>query len=352
VTLASGEALLEALGKVVSGLSLDAEEARAAFESIMDGLVPPARLAAFLVALRMRGETVTEIAAFARVMRERATRVRSPRPALLDTCGTGGDGAGTFNISTLSAIVAAGAGAAVAKHGNRSVSGRCGSADLLQGLGVRVDAPVDAVERSLGEIGLGFLFAPALHDAMRHAAPVRRELGVRTVFNLLGPLTNPAGASRQLLGVFDPAWVEALALALRELGSERAMVVHGDGLDEIALHAETRVAELRDGRVRTYTLRPEDAGLARAPLAAIRGGDVRENVAIARSVLAGEKGPRRDVVLLNAAAALTVAGGAGDLREGVALAGRAIDSGAAARLVDRLREICAPAPESRAEPGG
>ncbi len=336
----SDDILKEALGKVIAGGSLSSGEARAAFETIMDGRAPAARLAAFLVALRMRGETVTEIAAFARVMRERATPVRSDRAAVLDTCGTGGDEAGTFNISTLAAIVAAAGGAAVAKHGNRSISSRCGSADLLQGLGIRVDAPVPAMERALREVGLAFLFAPALHGAMRHAAEVRRDLGVRTVFNLLGPLTNPAGAARQLLGVYDPAWVERLAHALKELGSERAMVVHGDGLDEIALHGETKVAELKDGTVRVYTLRPEDAGFARARLRDIRGGDVQENVTIARGVLRGEKGPRRDVVLLNAAAALLVAGRAGDLGEGVALASRALDSGDAARVVERLRALC------------
>jgi len=336
--------LLGSLGKVVEGRVLAAPEARAAFEAIMDGRVPPARLAAFLVALRMRGETVVEIAAFARVMRERATRIDAGGGMVLDTCGTGGDGAGTFNISTVAAFVVAGCGVPVAKHGNRSVSSRCGSADLLQGLGVRLDADVALIERALREAGLAFLFAPALHGAMRHAAPVRRELGVRTVFNLLGPLTNPAGARHHLLGVYDPARVEGLAEVLRELGSERALVVHGDGLDEIALHGETRAAELRGGRVRTFTLTPEDAGLRRAPLSEVAGGSVEENVAIARGVLSGERGPRRDIVLLNAAAALMVAGRAGDLREGVAQAGQALDSGAALHAVETLRRLC-PFPE-------
>jgi anthranilate phosphoribosyltransferase len=335
-----------ALLKVMERGPLSEAEARAAFEAIMDGRAEPARLGAFLVALRMRGETVGELAVFARVMRERATRVDAGDPMVLDTCGTGGDGSGTFNISTLAAVVAAAAGARVAKHGNRSVSSRCGSADLLQGLGVRIDAPVPTVERSLREIGLGFLFAPALHGAMRHAAPVRRVLGVRTVFNLLGPLTNPAGARYQLLGVYDPAWVEGMALALRELGSVRAMVVHGEGTDEIALHGETRVAELRDGTVRTYTLAPEDAGLRRAGLRDLAGGDVEANVAIARGVLRGETGPRRDVVLLNAAAALVVAGRAADLKDGVAAAARAIDSGAAASILERLKAICAGEPSA------
>ncbi len=331
--------LRSGLDKVMSGGVLDATEARRAFEAIMDGPVPPVQLAAFLIALRMRGETVGEIATFARVMRERATPVVVDGEDLIDTCGTGGDASGTFNISTVAAIVAAAAGAKVAKHGNRSVSSRCGSADLLQGLGVTVDAPVPLMEEAIRTVGLGFLFAPALHGAMKHAAPVRRDLGVRTVFNLLGPLTNPAGARRQLLGVFHPDWVEPLAEVLRELGSERAFVVHGGGMDEIAIHAETRVAELDRGRVRTFTVRPEDAGLPRARAADVAGGEVPENVAIARSILQGAPGPRRDVVLLNASAALLIAGRAEDLRGGVALAADAIDSGRAMNVLDRLRAI-------------
>lgn len=341
----AADPLQEALGRVLDGERLSAEMARGAFETIMDGSASPARLGAFLAALRVRGETVTEIAAFARVMRERAAPMRVDRWPLLDTCGTGGDGSGTFNISTITAIVVAASGVAVAKHGNHGVSSRCGSADLLLALGVRVDAPLETVERTLREVGLGFLFAPSLHGAMRHAAAVRRELGARTVFNLLGPLTNPAGARRQLLGVYDPARLEGLAQVLRELGSERAMVVHGDGLDEVALHGATRVAELRDGQVRTYTLTPEDAGLRRAPLEAIMGGDVGRNVAIARAILEGETGPARDIVLLNSAAALRVAGEAEDLRDGAARAARAIDSGAAKRVLQELRDR-APAGET------
>jgi len=335
------DAALQAIvNKVVEGNRLSAGEARASFEAIMDGLVPPARLAALLVALRMRGETVAEITEFARVMRERSTRVRCDAGVILDTCGTGGDGAGTFNISTLAALVVAAAGVVVAKHGNRSVSSRCGSADLLQGLGIRVDAPVDVIERSLREVGIGFLFAPSLNGAMRHAAPVRRELGVRTVFNILGPLPNPAGARHHLLGIYDPGRLEVMAEVLRELGSERAMVVHGDGLDEITLHGRTRIAELDGGRVRMFDVTPEDAGLSRARLEDIAGGDVARNVGIARSVLDGERGPRRDVVLLNAAAALVVAGRAPDLKQGVQRAAEAIDSGAARRVVERMRALC------------
>jgi anthranilate phosphoribosyltransferase len=336
-------ALRDALARVVEGAALSEGEARAACEAIMDGRVPPERLAAFLVALRMRGETVVEITAFARVMRERATPVRADHAILVDTCGTGGDGAGTFNISTLAALVVAGAGVAVAKHGNRSVSSRCGSADLLAALGVGIDAGVERMERALREAGIAFLFAPALHGAMRHAAPVRRALGVRTVFNLLGPLTNPAGARHQVLGVYDPRRVETLALVLRELGSARAMVVHGDGMDEIATSGETAVAELRDGEVRTYTVRPEDAGLPRSRRRDLLGGDAADNARIATRVLAGEPGPPRDAVLLNAAAALVVAGRAADLRAGVALAARAIDEGAALAALERLKAIC-PAP--------
>jgi len=337
---AMDDGLQEVLGKVVEGDRLSAPEARSSFEAIMDGRVPPARLAAFLIGLRMRGETVVEITEFARVMRERVTRIRCDAPVILDTCGTGGDGSATFNISTLAAFVVAAAGVVVAKHGNRSVSSRCGSADLLQGLGVRVDVPVETVERSLREVGLGFLFAPALHGAMRHAAPVRRELGVRTVFNILGPLTNPAGARHQLLGVYDPSRLRLMAEVLKELGGERAMVVHGDGLDEITLHGPTRVAELRDGRVLERDLTPEDAGLPRVRLEELAGGEVETNVAIARAVLSGVRGPRRDVVLLNAGAALTVAGRADDLREGVEIAAQAIDSGGAQRVLERLRALC------------
>jgi anthranilate phosphoribosyltransferase len=328
------------IASLLEGVRLQPAEARAVFEAIMDGRLAPTRLAAILVALRMRGETVGEVTEFARVMRERATRVRCEAAVILDTCGTGGDGRGTFNISTLAALVAASAGVVVAKHGNRSVSSRCGSADLLEGLGIRVDVPVETVERSLREIGIGFLFAPRLHDAMRHAAPVRRELGVRTVFNLLGPLTNPAGARHQLLGVYDPDRIEIVAEVLRELGSERVMVVHGGGLDEIALHGRTRVAELVHGNVRIREIGPEDAGLQRAPLEALLGGDLGENVRIARAVLEGEHGARRDVVLLNAAAALMVAGKAVDLLEGVQRAAEAIDSGATRRVVERLRTLC------------
>ncbi len=336
----AGASLKRALDKVVAGEPLTAPEGRAAFETIMDGLAAPEQLAAFLVALRTRGETVTEIATFARVMRERATPVRFSHPRLIDTCGTGGDGAGTFNISTVAAFVVAAAGVPVAKHGNTAVSSRCGSADLLRGLGIRADVPAGTAERTLRETGFGFLYAPGLHGSVRHAAPVRRALGVRTVFNLLGPLTNPAGARMQVLGVYDPRWVEGLAQVLGELGSERAMVVHGQGIDEIALHGETLIAELRDSKVTTWSFRPEDVGIGRAGLEAVAGGDTRDNVAIALRILRGERGAPRDIVLINAAAALVVAGSAADFPAGIERAAEAIDSGAALAVVDKLREIC------------
>ncbi len=327
------------LRRVVEGAVLTPPEAEAAFAAIVDGSVSPGRLAAFLVALRMRGETAGEIAALARAMRSRAVVVTSRRGDLLDTCGTGGDGAGTFNVSTVAALVAAGAGAAVAKHGNRSVSGRCGSADLLEGLGVRADVDAATAGRALDEIGFGFLYAPRLHPSMQQASAVRQDLGFRTVFNLLGPLANPAGAPFQLLGVYDPRWVVPVADVLAALGSRRALVVHGEGLDEIALHAETRAAEVRDGAVRSLVIRPEDAGLSRAPLAAVLGGDRSDHVERALGVLTGERGAHRDMTLLNAGAALWIVGAAPDLAAGAALAARAIDDGAAFRVVERLRAL-------------
>lgn len=332
-------ALHHALSRVLDHHELTASEAGAAFEAIISGEVPPSLLAGFLVALRMRGESVTEVASFARVMRRRVRRIRTGHAVVIDTCGTGGDGAGTFNVSTLVAFVVAAAGVPVAKHGNRAVSSRCGSADLLEGLGIRINGPPEDAERGLREAGFGFLYAPILHPLIGWASAVRRELGVRTIFNLLGPLANPADARRQLLGVYDVAWVEKVALVLRELGSERAMVVHGGGLDEIALHDETTVAELRNGEVHVRTLRPEDVGLSRAPLSEIAGGDRDTNVSLTNAVLAGEPGPRRDIVLFNSAAALMVAGRAEDLRQAVAIAAGVIDSGAARAIVDQLRAI-------------
>ncbi len=326
------------LRQVVEGQDLTEVDARAAMELIVAGQATPAQVGAFLAALRLKGETVAEITGFARVMRERATPVRTSRRPLVDTCGTGGDGSLTFNLSTGAALVAAGAGAAVAKHGNRAVSSRAGSADVLEALGVFVALDGEAAGRCLDAVGIGFLFAPLLHQAMGHVAGPRRELGFRTVFNCLGPLTNPAGAQRQVVGVHDPGLAQTLARVLAELGTERALVVHGgDGLDEISLGAETLVVEVAGGSVRRRTLHPADTGLRPAPLATLRGGDAATNAAILLGVLEGRPGPARDAVLLNAAAALVVAGLAGELREAVVLAARAVDSGAALARLEELR---------------
>lgn len=305
--------------------------------TVMTGQATPAQIGALLVALRMKGETPDEIVAAARVMRELATRVPVPTDGLVDTCGTGGDASGTFNVSTASALVAAAAGARVAKHGNRSVSSRSGSADVLEALGVRLGIAPDGVATCIERIGVGFLFAPAHHGAMRHAIGPRRELGVRTMFNVLGPLTNPAGAPNQVLGVFSEQWLRPLAEALQMLGSRHVLVVHAeDGLDEISIAAPTRVAELRDATIREYTLAPGDLGLQSAPLDSIRVDGVEASAAMIRSVLAGDPGAARDIVLMNAGAALYVGGYAESHLQGVARAAQAIDSGAAA---DRLRQL-------------
>ena len=320
------------------GEDLPREHAAEAMRCIMDGEATDAQIGAFLLALRVKGETVEEIAGCAAVMRERAVSVAGIRgEEVIDLCGTGGDGSGSLNVSTLAALVVAGEGVKVAKHGNRSVSSRCGSADLLEGLGVRIDVPAEVAARCLREAGLAFLFAPRMHPAVGHVSRARSELGVRTLFNLLGPLTNPAGARRQLLGVYDPSMVEILARVLGELGSERVLVVHGSGLDEIALNGPTQVAELSEGTVRTYQIRPEDAGLRPAPPEAVQGGDVAENVRIAERVLGGERGPAADIVALNAGAALWVAGAAADLAQGVARARSGLRDGRAAETLDRLR---------------
>ena len=326
------------LKQVLGGRSLGREEARVAFDAIMDGSVPSASLAAFLTALSLRGETREEMTAGAEALRERMTRVATRHDEVLDTCGTGGAGAGTFNISTIASFVVAAAGAPVAKHGNRTATRPCGSADLVEALGIRADQSAEEASASLDALGYAFLFAPRLHPAMRHAAGVRRELGVRTIFNLIGPLANPAGARLRVLGVFDARWVEPVAQVLADLGVRRALVVHGGGTDEIALHAPTAAAEVLDGGVRRRTLRPEDADLPPAPLAAITGQARDDQVALAARILQGaERGPRRDVVVLNAAAALTVAGRAEDLRHGATLAAAVLDDGRAWDLVGQLR---------------
>ena len=330
----------EAIKDLITGADLGRARTRAAMNQIMSGQATDAQIGAFLVALRIKGETVDEIAGCAEVMREKATPIATTRPDLIDTCGTGGDASGTFNISTAVAFVACGAGLAVAKHGNRSISSHCGSADVLAALGVNVEASPEKVGECIDEVGIGFLFAVALHGAMKHAIGPRRELATRTVFNVLGPLTNPAGAKRQLLGVYDSALTEALAGVLGQLGSERALVVHGsDGLDEITLTGPTQVSELRDGRVSTRQIDPRDFGLQLAPAEALQGGDAAYNAHILREVLDGREGPQRDVVLINAAAAIAVGGRAEDTTAGLELARASIDSGRARQALDRLVEV-------------
>lgn len=329
----------EVIERVVARQDLDAGAMRATMGEIMDGAWAPEAIAGLLVALRMKGETAEELLGAAQALRERATRVDVVGEGpLLDTCGTGGDGTHTYNISTAVALVAAACGVRVAKHGNRSVSSRSGSADVLEALGVRIGLGPDHVARCVREVGVGFLFAPAHHGAMRHAAPVRRALGIRTLFNLIGPLTNPAGATHQLVGIYDGGRLDDVARVLLGLGAVRALVVHGsDGLDELTLAGESHAVEVRGGALRRLTVRPGDVGLAEAPTAALAGGDAAENAALLRALLSGrEGGPRRDVLLLNAAAALWVAEAAEDLASGVALARRAIDEGAAARTLDGL----------------
>jgi anthranilate phosphoribosyltransferase len=327
------------IAKVATGASLSEAETREAFEVIMTGGATPSQIGGFLMALRVRGETVAEIAGAAAVMRAKAHGVTAPAGAI-DTCGTGGDGAGTWNISTAAALVAAGCGVPVAKHGNRAMSSKSGAADVLAALGVNLDADMSLVEKALAEANIGFLMAPRHHAAMRHVGPTRVELGTRTIFNLLGPLSNPAGAKRQLLGVFSAHWVEPLAHVLHRLGSEAAWIVHGsDGLDEITVTGPTTVAELKDGHVRTFEVTPEDAGLKRWPAEDLKGGDAQVNAAALRGVLAGETGAYRDIVLLNAAAALVVAGKAADLRGGADLAAASIASGAAQAALDGLAAI-------------
>lgn len=328
------------LKRLLSGEPLDSVAARAAMDELMSGSVTDAQAGAFLAALRVRGETVPELVGFAQAMRARVIKVKPKRRPLLDTCGTGGDGSGTFNISTTVAFIAAGAGAAVAKHGNRAVSSRSGSADVLEALGVRTDVSPDMAAECVDVAGVGFLFAPAHHPAVAKVGPIRRQLGARTVFNLLGPLSNPAGAKRQLLGVYSTSLVRPLAEALRSLGSEEAMVVASqDGLDEISLSAPTVVAHLRAGRIKTTVFKPESLGLMRRPLSALAGGDAKKNAWITRAVLFGESGPAREVCLLNAAAALMVAGLARNWKDGLAMAADSIDSGRAAASLAILRHL-------------
>lgn len=325
------------LNRVIAGEDLSRAEAGEVMSAIMGGELSPEQIAGLLVALRAKGETVDEVTGCAEVMRRFSTKVPTGRRPLVDTCGTGGDGHGTFNISTAAAFVVSGAGVAVAKHGNRSASSKCGSADVLEALGVHIDATPDAVGRAIDEVGIGFLFARNLHGAMKYVAPVRAALKVRTVFNVLGPLTNPAGADGQVLGVFHTSWVEPLAEVLGNLGTRHAFVVAGaDNLDEVALHGETQVAEVTAKGVKRYTLTPEELGLQRAPLSALQGGEAKENAGILMEVFSGRQGPQRDIILLNAAPALVAGEMAGDLREGVELARKSIDSGAALAKLEAL----------------
>lgn len=332
----------EALQKVVAGQRLSEQETADVFDVIMNGEATPAQIGAFLTALRMRGETIAEIAGASASMRRHSVFVDPRGKAVVDTCGTGGDSLGTFNISTTAAFVVAGAGVPVAKHGNRSITSKCGSADVLAELGVNLDASPDVMEECIHEVGIGFLFAPKLHPAMKHAMGPRRELGFRTIFNLLGPLTNPAGAKCQVVGVFAPELTEVFAEVLKRLGSRRVFVVHGhDGMDELTVTTTSRVSELKDGVVRTYNLDPLQFISDYAGLDALGGGDAATNARITVAILEGEKGPRRDIVCLNAAAAIVAGGKAPDLQAGFVMAGQSIDSGkamAALRgLVERTR---------------
>jgi anthranilate phosphoribosyltransferase len=319
---------------------LTVDEASAAMEEIMEGRALPSQIAALLVGLAMKGERPAEIVGLARTMRRKATKLSRDHAPLFDTCGTGGDRAHTFNVSTVAALVVAACGVRVAKHGNRSVSSRCGSADLFEALGVNIGADPAAVERCLDEAGIAFFFAPTFHPSMRHAAQTRRELGVRTAFNLLGPLTNPAGASRQLVGVPRPELTELVARSLGLLGSERAWVVHGaDGLDEISTTGYTKVSECRDGAVNTFYVHPSDFNIRKSAPSELRGGDAADNARVARAVLEGQPGPARDIVLFNAAASLLIAGRASTIGEGIAQAADVIDSGRASSALTTLAAL-------------
>jgi anthranilate phosphoribosyltransferase len=334
----ANEILTRAIDAVASGSDLTADHASAVLDEIMEGRSDEVQTAAFLIALRTKGETVPELVGLARTMRNKATRVETARSDLVDTAGTGG-GPSTFNVSTVAALVAAGAGCAVAKHGNRSNTSRCGSADLLEALGVPIDRPPEETGRQIEEIGFGFMFAPVHHSAMAHVVPVRKALAVRTAFNFLGPLTNPAGATRQVVGVADRSFQENVAEALLGLGTEHSLVVSADdGLDEISISGSTRIIEVRDGHSTELFVSPGDLGLAEADLADVAGGDPDQNAVIARAVLSGESGSARDLVLANAAAAIYVAGRAASIAEGVGLAADSIDSGEAARTLERLAD--------------
>jgi anthranilate phosphoribosyltransferase len=341
----------EAIKTVVDRSDLTEQEAESVLEQIMGGQCTDAQIASLLTAIRMKGETVDELTGFARVMRRKAAAVKprstaaaviagTGREALIDTCGTGGDVSGSFNVSTATALVVAGAGVRVAKHGNRSVTSLCGSIDVAEALGVKVDLPPETVAACIDEVGIGFLFAQLLHSAMKYVAAVRRQMPVRTIFNMLGPLTNPAGADSQLIGVYAPELTEMLATVLGRLGTHRAIVAHGsDGMDEISITGASRISELRNGRITTYTISPEDVGLTRATLRDIQGGDAPQNARLILDVLKGAPGPRRDIVLLNASAALMTSGKASNMNEGLAMAADSIDSKRALQKLTQLIEF-------------
>lgn len=333
------ELIKEAIKKVVSGGNLDESEAGSVMELIMNGQASPAQIGALLIAMSLKGETVEEITGFARVMREKAIQVRSTHSTVVDTCGTGGDGVNTFNISTAAALVVAGCGVPVAKHGNRSVSSRCGSADVLEALGVNINLSPEESEECLDRLGIAFLFAPSLHVAMKHAAGPRKEIGVRTIFNVLGPLANPVGANIQVMGVFSSELVPVLAGVLARLGTTRSFVLHGaGGTDEITPHGPALVCEVHKGEVSSYEIDPARYGIPRCPLESLRGGTPAENASIINSILSGETGPRRDAVILNAALALVAAGAAEQLSGGITLAADSIDTG---RALNKLEELAA-----------
>ena len=335
MTAAPLDDLRPLLAQVAAGGRLSESQAEAAFEIIMSGNATPSQMGAFLMALRVRGETVDEITGAARIMRAKALAIEAP-PGTVDTVGTGGDASGTFNISTASALVVAGCGVPVAKHGNRAFSSKSGAADILTALGVNIEAEMAVVQRCLNEVGLCFLMAPRHHSAMRHVGPTRVELGTRTIFNLLGPMSNPAGTRRQLVGVFAPQWVVPMAEVLGRLGAEHAWVVHGSGIDELTTAGTTTVAEFKAGKIVEFEVVPEDAGVKPATLDQLKGGEPAHNAALMRDLLGGSHGPLRDIVLLNSAAALVVAGRADNLRNGAHLAAQSIDSGAARQVLDKL----------------
>lgn len=326
----------EAIGKLAEKQNLSVSEAQGAMSEIMSGNATDAQIAGFLMGLRLKGETPDEIAGCARSMREKAVRIHTTQMNVIDTCGTGGDSSGTFNISTIAAIIASAAGAVVAKHGNRAVSSRCGSADVLKALGVNIEIPAEKVSQVLDAVGITFLFAPLMHQAMKFAVGVRKDLAVRTIFNILGPLTNPAGAKRQVLGVFQPSLTETIASVLKELGSEHAFVVHGEGgLDELSTLGKTKVSELRHGQVTTYELKVQDVGVELTTAEAIRGGDTERNVEIIKAILDGNNGAPREIAALNAGAAIFVAGQASSLKEGVREARSVLDRGLAKKRLQQ-----------------